>query len=125
MQGKSFFMSTIYYTLSRRKNALGQSEILMRFSHGKLNQRAKTGLFVNPKYWHAGAIRLPNLRLLPGPEIQSEIDTATETRRRHHGPRHALIQRTGARGDPAALAALARRDSLAYGYPPCDLVGHL
>lgn len=82
MQGKHFFMSTIYYTLSRRKNALGQSEILMRFSHGKLNQRAKTGLFVNPRYWHAGAIRLPNLRLLPSPETQSEIDTATETRRR-------------------------------------------
>lgn len=78
----SFFMSTIYYTLSRRKNALGQSEILIRFSHGKINQRAKTGIFVNPKYWHAGAIRLPNLRLLPNQEIQSEIDTATEAQRR-------------------------------------------
>lgn len=78
-------MATIYYTLSRRKNALGQSEILMRFSHGKINQRAKTGLFVNPKYWHAGTVRLPNLRLLPSPETQSEIDAATETRRRLAG----------------------------------------
>ena len=94
-------MSTIYYTLSRRKNALGESEILMRFSHGKINQRAKTGLFVNPKYWHSGAIRLPNLRLLPGPDTQSEIDTATETRRRLAGIT-ALVTRSfneQARGD--------------------------
>lgn len=85
MRDKHSNMATIYYTLSRRKNALGESEILMRFSHGKINQRARTGLFVNPKYWHAGAIRLPNYRLLPSPETQSEIDTATETRRRLAG----------------------------------------
>ena len=38
-------MATIYLSLSAKKNLLNKQEILIRFSHGKINQRAKTGMF--------------------------------------------------------------------------------
>jgi len=66
-------MATIYYSLSARKNSLGQSEVLMRFSHGRINQRAKTGLFISPTYWTDGAVHIPNFRLRPSKEVQAEI----------------------------------------------------
>lgn len=69
-------MATIYYSLSTKRNAIGQSEILMRFSHGKINQRAKTGLFISPTYWEDGAVRIPKFRLRPSNEVQVEIDNA-------------------------------------------------
>ena len=74
-------MATIYYSLSTKKNALGQSEILMRFSHGKINQRAKTGLFISPTYWVDGAVRIPKFRLRPSDDVQAEIDNATNVQR--------------------------------------------
>ena len=75
-------MATIYYTLSSKRNALGQSEIMMRFSHGKINQRAKTGLFVSPAYWADGAIRIPNFRMRPSAEVQAEVNDSVETQKR-------------------------------------------
>lgn len=75
-------MATIYYTLSSKRNSLGQSEIMMRFTHGKINQRAKTGLFVSPTYWADGAIRIPNFRMRPPAEVQVEVDNAVEIQRR-------------------------------------------
>lgn len=69
-------MATIYYSLSTKKNAIGQSEILIRFSHGRTNQRAKTGLFISPAYWDKGTIRIPKFRLQPSNEVQAEIDNA-------------------------------------------------
>ena len=74
-------MATIYYSLSTKKNALGQSEILMRISHGKINQRAKTGLFISSAYWNNGAISIPKFRLRPSNEVQEEIDYATNIQR--------------------------------------------
>ncbi len=75
-------MATIYYSLSSKGNPLGQSEILIRFSHGKINQRAKTGLFVSPDYWRDGEIFIPKFRLRPSDEVQSEVDNAMDVQRR-------------------------------------------
>lgn len=45
-------MATIVYTLSSKKDkTTGKQEILMRFFHGRLNQRAKTNLFTLAEYW--------------------------------------------------------------------------
>lgn len=71
-------MATIYYSLSTKKNAIGQSEILIRFSHGRINQRAKTGLFILPNYWEDGAVRIPKFRLRPSDDVQAEVDNATD-----------------------------------------------
>lgn len=78
-------MATIYYSLSTKKNAIGQSEILMRFSHGNINQRAKTGIFISPTYWNDGGIQIPNFRLRPSAEVQMEIEYAIEAQKRLAG----------------------------------------
>lgn len=74
-------MATIYYSLSTKRNAIGQSEILIRFSHGRINLRAKTGLFILPTYWDNGAVRIPKFRLRPSNEVQAEIDNAMNIQR--------------------------------------------
>lgn len=43
-------MATIYYSLSAKKDTIGQQEILIRFSHGRTNQRAKTNIFISAEY---------------------------------------------------------------------------
>ena len=59
-------MATIYLSLSAKKNLLNKQEILIRFSHGKINQRAKTGMFVPSEYWNENEqkIIVPNFRLM-------------------------------------------------------------
>lgn len=76
----TILMATIYYSLSSKRNPIGQSEVLMRFSHGKINQRAKTGLFVSPDYWKDGEISIPKFRLRPSDEVQAQIDNAINIR---------------------------------------------
>jgi integrase len=46
-------MATFQFRLSSKKNKLGRQELLMRFYHGKFQQRAKTGIFIEdkPNYW--------------------------------------------------------------------------
>lgn len=68
-------MATVYLSQSTKTDAKGENEILMRFSHGKINQRAKTNIFLNPKYWNAAeqCIHIPKARLLT-PETKSLID---------------------------------------------------
>lgn len=72
----TILMATIYYSLSSKRNPIGQSEVLMRFSHGKINQRAKTGLFISPDYWKDGEVSIPKFRLRPSDEVQAEVDNA-------------------------------------------------
>ena len=45
---KLYFMATIYLTLSTKVDKTNKQEILIRFSHGKINQRAKTNIFIIP-----------------------------------------------------------------------------
>jgi integrase len=59
-------MATIYLTQSPKSDANGESEILIRFSHGKINQRTKTNIFLPSKYWNSTEqrISIPKARLL-------------------------------------------------------------
>lgn len=60
-------MATITLRLSTKTDkSTSQHEILMRFRHGKIDQYAKTNLFVHPDYWsdEQQAIFIPNWRLL-------------------------------------------------------------
>lgn len=43
-------MATIYLSLSTMANG-EKKQVMVRFSHGKVNQRAKSGIFVYPDYW--------------------------------------------------------------------------
>ncbi|MCH5332043.1 MAG: phage integrase SAM-like domain-containing protein [Alistipes sp.] len=69
-------MATIYLSLSAKYNAvLNAREIMVRFSHGKINQRAKSGIFVQPDYWDVKneCVLIPRLRLI-GPEQRRLLD---------------------------------------------------
>jgi integrase len=59
-------MATIYFTQSPKTDANGESEILIRFSHGKINQRAKSNIFLPSKYWNTQEERvsIPKARVL-------------------------------------------------------------
>lgn len=60
-------MATIYLTLSAKYNAvLNAREIMVRFSHGRINQRAKSGIFIQPEYWDPNneCIIIPRLRVI-------------------------------------------------------------
>lgn len=58
-------MATIYLKLSKKKDALDNQEVLLRFSHGKINQRAKSNVFIPGKYWdnELQEIIIPNFRV--------------------------------------------------------------
>lgn len=57
-------MATIYLTQSS-KDINNEREILIRFSHGKINQRAKTNIFLSSIYWNTTEerINIPKVRL--------------------------------------------------------------
>jgi len=58
-------MATIYLKLSTKVDTTGKQELKMRFAHGKIDQRAKTGIFVQPEYWNSKdqVTVIPNFRL--------------------------------------------------------------
>lgn len=43
-------MATIYFSLSSKKVGK-KKQVMVRFSHSNINQRAKSGIFVDPTYW--------------------------------------------------------------------------
>ena len=60
-------MATIVYTLSSKKDkTTGKQEIMMRFFHGRLNQRAKTNLFTLAEYWDekGQCNKIPKIRFM-------------------------------------------------------------
>ncbi|WP_153802556.1 hypothetical protein [Paludibacter jiangxiensis] len=59
-------MATIYYSQSPKTYANVESEILICFSHGRINKRAKINIFQSSKYWNITEqrINIPKVRLL-------------------------------------------------------------
>lgn len=57
-------MATIYFSLSSKKIG-SKKQIMVRFGHTKINQRAKTGLYIEEDYWdnELQAVRIPKPRL--------------------------------------------------------------
>ena len=44
-------MASISYSLSTKHNQNNEQEILIRFTHGRITQRAKTNIFIPTEYW--------------------------------------------------------------------------
>lgn len=60
-------MATIYLTLSAKRNdVLNVQEIMVRFSHGRTNQRTKSGIFIQSEYWDAEnqKVIIPRFRVM-------------------------------------------------------------
>ena len=72
-------MATIYLSLST-KIVVNKQEILIRFSHGKINQRAKTNIFIPAEYWDKDTkdIVIPNFRLMNDRATASKVDNFFE-----------------------------------------------
>lgn len=70
-------MATVYFSLSTMANR-EKKQIMIRFSHGRVNQRAKSGVFVNPAHWDniAQSVIMPKSRLM----TDAVIATITELR---------------------------------------------
>ncbi|MDD2937940.1 MAG: hypothetical protein WCS17_05880 [Prevotella sp.] len=61
-------MATIYLTLSKKKVTLNNQEVLIRFSYGKINQRAKSNVFVPLEYWDNKKQKID----IPNPRVKSK-----------------------------------------------------
>lgn len=60
-------MATIYLTLSAKADrATGLHRVMVRFKHGKIDQRAKSAIFVLSEYWDSEAqcLTIPRFRLM-------------------------------------------------------------
>ena len=59
-------MATIYFSLSKKADTNRHKEIRIRFKHGKIDQQAKTNIFVLPDYWddENQQITIPNFRIV-------------------------------------------------------------
>ena len=60
-------MATLVYSLSSKTDKVtGLHEVLIRFFHGRLNQRAKSGIFISAEYWNDELQRnfVPKFRLM-------------------------------------------------------------
>ena len=59
-------MASISYSLSTKHNQNNEQEILIRFTHGRINQRAKTNIFIPTEYWDIEnkKITIPNFRIM-------------------------------------------------------------
>jgi integrase len=59
-------MATIYLTLTTRSDTNSHREVRIRFKHGKIDQQAKTNIFIPAEYWDdkKQQIIVPNFRLL-------------------------------------------------------------
>lgn len=66
-------MATIYFSLST-KLVGRKKQVMVRFSHSKINQRAKSGIFVDPAYWDDAmqCIVMPRVRLM-NEEMQKTV----------------------------------------------------
>ncbi len=76
-------MATIQLTLSAKTDKItSQHEVLIRFFHGRVNQRAKTNVFVHPDYWDGDtqSIEIPNWRLLTDErkQLQAELQSKSD-----------------------------------------------
>ena len=66
MHLKIIGMATVYLTLSTKEDSNTHREIRIRFKHGRIDQQAKTGIFIPPEYWDDTTKKIitPNFRLI-------------------------------------------------------------
>lgn len=71
-------MATIYFSLST-KQVGRKKQVMVRFTHSKINQRAKSGIFVDPTYWDdtLQSIVMPRVRLM-NDEMQKVVTELRE-----------------------------------------------
>lgn len=71
-------MATINFSLSTKMDGK-KKQVMVRFTHSKINQRAKSGIFVDPTYWDdkLQSVIMPRVRLMTD-EMQKTINELRE-----------------------------------------------
>ena len=84
-------MATTKFRLSSKADRTnGQCEVLVRFFHGRIDQYAKTNIFVDPQYWNQAGERVtvPRIRVM-SPEAKqlttelAEVNARLEIVKQH------------------------------------------
>jgi len=66
-------MAAIYLTLSKRKDTTGKQEILIRFKHNDIAQRAKTNIFIEERFWDDKTEQINPKRYVIKQELRDEL----------------------------------------------------
>ena len=77
-------MATIVFSLSSKTDKVTSlHEVMIRFFHGRINQRAKTNVFVHPGHWSddTQSIVIPNWRVLSKDRKQLQDDLRAKSER--------------------------------------------
>ena len=98
-------MATLVYSLSSKTDKVtGLHEVLIRFFHGRLNQRAKSGLFISAEYWNDELQRnfVPKFRLMNDQQraLVEELTGQNEVLQKLSAHIHKSFIEAGAGKDP-------------------------
>ena len=88
-------MATVYFSLSRKESAAtGMHEILVRFCHGRINQRSKSGIFVRSEYWDEclQQVVIPRFRIMSA-EQRAAIEELSGTQNDLQELRAAILSK--------------------------------
>lgn len=98
-------MATLVYSLSSKTDKVtGLHEVLIRFFHGRLNQRAKSGIFISAEYWNDELQRnyVPKFRLMNDQQraLVEELTGQNEALQKLSAHIHKSFIEAGAGKDP-------------------------
>lgn len=85
-------MASIYFTLSIKEDSSDTKEIRVRFKHGKIDQQAKTGIYIQSEYWNSEVqeIIVPTFRLMNSEQKKLQ-QLLTEQRDRLNGLKSEIL----------------------------------
>ena len=117
-------MATLVYSLSSKTDKVtGLHEVLIRFFHGRLNQRAKSGIFISAEYWNDELQRnfVPKFRLMNDRQraLVEELTEQNEALQKLSAHIHKAFIEAGAGKDPLPKDWLVATVDM-YINPPAD-----
>lgn len=117
-------MATLVYSLSSKTDKVtGLHEVLIRFFQGRLNQRAKSGIFISAEYWNDELQRnfVPKFRLMNDQQrsLVEELTQQNETLQKLSAHIHKSFIEAGAGKDPLPKDWLVATVDM-YMNPPVD-----
>ena len=113
----------VYSLSSKTDKVTGLHEVLIRFFHGRLNQRAKSGIFISAEYWNDELQRnfVPKFRLMNDRQraLVEELTEQNEALQKLCAHIHKAFIEAGAGKDPLPKDWLVATVDL-YINPPAD-----
>ena len=113
----------VYSLSSKTDKVTGMHEVLIRFFHGRLNQRAKSGIFISAEYWNDELQRnfVPRFRLMNDQQraLVEDLTEQNEALQKLSAHIHKAFIEAGAGKDPLPKDWLVATVDM-YINPPAD-----